>query len=109
MPNPAAKFASALFVNLLAGIPLATIAHSETATAEECLASPKSETPAGSHWRYRIDHIKKRNCWYLRREDGTVSQTLPQNTPPAPSPSAKPSIADADAVISSRTASENAI
>jgi hypothetical protein len=108
MPRRAAKFASALFVNLLAGIPLATIAHSETPAAEDCLSAPKGETPPGSHWRYHIDHINKRNCWYLRREGGAVSQALPQNTPPAPSPSpsAKPSIADAHAELRSRPAYE---
>ena len=107
MPKRTAKFASALFVNVLAGIPLATIAHGDPATAEDCLSAPKGETPAGSHWRYHIDHINKRNCWYLRREDGAVSQVVPQNSPPAPSPSVKPSIVDAHAELRGRPSSED--
>lgn len=107
MPKRAAKFASALFVSLLAGIPLATTAHGETPTTEDCLSAPKGETPAGSHWFYRIDHVNKRNCWYLRREGGAVSQALPQNNPPAPSPSAKPSIVDAHAELRGRPAYED--
>ena len=99
MPSRAAKIVSAIFVNILAGIPLATMARGETANATDCLSSPKAETPPGSHWRYRIDHVNKRNCWYLRHEDGGLSQELPQSSPPAPPPAAKPSIADARAEL----------
>jgi hypothetical protein len=99
MPKRAAKIVSAILVNILAGIPLTTMARGETANAEGCLSSPKGETPAGSHWFYRIDHVSKRNCWYLRREGGGVSQALPQSSPPAPAPAARPSIADAHAEL----------
>jgi hypothetical protein len=75
------------------------MARGETATAENCLSSPKNETPAGSHWFYRIDHVNKRNCWYLRQEGGGVAQALPQASPAAPAPAAKPSIADARAEL----------
>jgi len=101
MPNRTAKIVSAIFVNILAGIPLATMARGETANAADCLSSPKAETPPGSRWRYHIDHVNKRNCWYLHHEDGGVSQALPQSSPPAapPAPAAKPSIADARAEL----------
>jgi hypothetical protein len=99
MPSRTAKVVSAILVNILAGIPLATMARGETANAADCLSSPKAETPSGSHWRYRIDHINKRNCWYLRHEDGGLSQALPQSSPSPPPPAAKPSIADARAEL----------
>ncbi len=101
MPRRAARIASAIFVNILASIPLVTMARGETATAENCLLSPKNETPAGSHWRYRVDHLNKRNCWYLRREGGEVAQALPETSPPAPAPApvAKPSFVDARAEL----------
>ena len=107
MPSRAAKFASAIFVSILAGLPLVTMVHGETVTAENCLTAPGSETPAGSHWRYHIDHANKRNCWFLRRDDG--SQALPQQSSapapaPAPSPSTQPSIADAHAELRGRPA-----
>jgi hypothetical protein len=107
MPNRTAKIVSAIFVNILAGIPLATMARGETANAEDCLPSPKAETPPGSHWRYRIDHVNKRNCWYLRLEDGGLSQALPQSSPPIPPPAAKPSIADARAELRPQAIREN--
>ena len=99
MPKRTAKFASAAFVIILAGIPLATLTHGETAPPDGCLAAPKGETPPGSHWFYRVDHANKRNCWYLRQEGGGLSQALPQSSPPAPPPAAKPSIADAHAEL----------
>ncbi len=97
MPSRTARIASVVFVNILGGLPLSTIARGETAAPDTCLSAPNGETPAGSHWRYHIDHVNKRNCWYLRLEDGSVSQAVPQNSTTAPSPPAKPSVADARA------------
>jgi len=107
MPKRTAKFVSAVFVNILAGIPLATMARGETATADGCLSGPKAETPPGSHWHYRIDHANKRNCWYLRAEGSGLSQAAPQNTPQAPPPPSKPSVTDAHAELRARTSRED--
>jgi hypothetical protein len=108
MPKRTAKFVSAVFVNILAGIPLATVAHGETAPSDGCLSAPKAETPPGGHWRYRIDHANKRNCWYLRTEGSGLSQAAPQSTPQAPSsPPAKPSVTDAHAELRARTSRED--
>ncbi len=104
MPKRTAKFASAAFVIILAGIPLATMTHGETAPSDDCLSAPKAETPAGGHWHYRVDHANKRNCWYLRSEGGQ-SQAA-QSTSPAPS-AAKPSVADARAEFRARTSRED--
>jgi hypothetical protein len=104
MPR-AARIASAIFVNVVVGIPLVMLARAETAPVDTCLASPKNETPAGSHWYYRIDHASKRNCWYLRQEGGGVAQAMPQASAPAPAPApapqptAKPSFSDAHAEL----------
>lgn len=104
MPKRTAKSVSAAFVIILAGIPLATMTHGETAPADGCLSAPKAETPPGSHWHYRVDHANKRNCWYLRSEGG-LSQAAPQNASPVPSEptAAKPSVADAHAELRART------
>jgi hypothetical protein len=99
MPNRTAKLISAVFVSILAGVPLATMVRGQTAAPDSCLSGPKGETPSGSHWYYRVDHANKRNCWYLRGEDGRVSQAVPQNSQPSPSPIAKPSVADARAEL----------
>jgi hypothetical protein len=37
-----------------------------TARADDCLTEPNSPAPAGSHWYFRPDRAKQRNCWYLR-------------------------------------------
>lgn len=111
MPSRTAKFASAIFVNILAGLLLSTMVHGEPVSAEGCLSAPWGDAPAGSHWRYHIDHVSKSKCWFLRRDGGGLSQAEPQNntaaaqeiTPPAPAaappPPAKPSIADARAEL----------
>ena len=109
---PTAKFVSAIFVNILAGLSLATAAHGEPAAADGCLSAPWGDAPAGSHWRYHIDHVNKRNCWYLRNASGELSQASPQKSaPPAqnsappepPLPHAKPSVAEARAELSPQT------
>lgn len=97
MPNRTAKFAAIAFVNVLASFPLVTLARAETAAPDNCLSAPKGETPAGSRWRYRVDHVNKRNCWYLRPEGGAQAQASPQNGTAVFTPPAKPSVSDARA------------
>jgi hypothetical protein len=113
MPDRLAKFPSTIFASLLAGAALATLSHGPVRAADECLSSPKDETPDGSHWYYRIDHATKRHCWYLREEGEKASQT----TTPNSSRSAKPttpkdetatqlSIANAHAELPAQTSIE---
>jgi hypothetical protein len=40
-----------------------------TARADDCLTAPNSPAPAGSHWYFRPDRAKRRNCWYLHASD----------------------------------------
>jgi len=111
MPARTAKFVSAIFASILAGIPLATVSHGATPAADDCLSGPKDPAPNGSHWYYRIDHATKRQCWYLK--DEKPSQSAAANS----SPSAKPaspsaetttqrSIADAHAELPAQAATE---
>lgn len=56
------------------------------AEAEEvCLSAPNAQAPPGSHWYFRIDHGKQRNCWYIR-EQARKAPTTP-TTMAAPEPS----------------------
>jgi hypothetical protein len=80
------------------------LAHAEPVPTDNCLSSPKGETPAGSHWRYRTDHANKRTCWYLRREDGSIAQVVPQTSAPEPAPAAKPALVDARAELRTQAA-----
>jgi hypothetical protein len=111
MPSRVAKFVSAVFVTILASPPFMMMARGDPATTDSCLTSPTGDTPPGSHWRYHTDHINKRNCWFLRRDDGQA-QALPQTSAPAPTPAAspppaKPSIADARAELRGRSNNED--
>ncbi|MGZ3352075.1 MAG: hypothetical protein ACXU89_24390 [Xanthobacteraceae bacterium] len=113
MPDRAAKFVSAIFASVLAGTSLAAISLNAVRAADDCLAAPNAETPAGGHWHYRIDRATKRHCWYLRTE----GETLPQAAAPDSSAAAKPvapiaaapmqrSVADARAELPAQTSIE---
>jgi hypothetical protein len=110
MPCRTAKFASAVFVSLLAGAPPTTIAYSAASAADDCLSGPKDETPEGSHWYYRIDRATKRHCWYLREQVGKPLQITAPISPPSEKPAVpkaestpQRSIADARAELPPQT------
>jgi hypothetical protein len=56
-----------------------------TARADDCLTAPNSPAPAGSHWYFRPDRAKQRNCWYLHASDQprqpAAAQAKPSATP----------------------------
>ena len=114
MPDRAAKFVSAIFASVLAGASLAAISLNAARAADDCLAAPNAETPAGGHWYYRIDRATKRHCWYLRTEGETLPQAAAPNSAPDSSAAAKPvapiaaapmqrSVADAHAELPAQT------
>ena len=110
MQNRTAKFASAIFASLLAGVFLATISRGEARAADDCLSGPKDQTPQGSHWYYRIDHATQRHCWYLRAEGEKPSKAIASTSPPSEKPTAPNaetaklrSIADAHAELAPQT------
>jgi hypothetical protein len=86
MQNRTAKFVSAIFASLVAGMPLTTVSHSAVPAADECLSGPKGHTPEGSHWYYRIDRASKRHCWYLGDQREKLSGAKPQNSAPIADP-----------------------
>ena len=115
MPNRTAKFVSAVFASVLAGISFTTASHSATPAADDCLSAPNDQTPEGSHWYYRIERGTKRHCWYLREEGEKVSQSAPSNAAPSAkpiAPKAEPpirgSVANARAELPSASARDAA-
>ena len=86
MQNRTAKFVSAIFASLLAGMPLATVSHGAAPAADDCLSKPKGLAPEGSHWYYRIDRASKRQCWYLGDQHERLSRAKPQNSAPTAAP-----------------------
>jgi hypothetical protein len=102
MSSRTAKFASAIFVSLIAGVPLATVAHSAPGADDECLSSPKEQGPQGGHWYYRIDRVTKRHCWYLKEDSEKPSQTAAKPVSPKIAPPIQRPIADARAELPAR-------
>jgi hypothetical protein len=74
MTNLAVKFLFAVSAGIVASAPIAMIPLSTAGAAEECITTPKEETPLGKHWHYRIERGTKRHCWYLREEGETSSK-----------------------------------
>lgn len=86
MSKRTAKFVPAIFVSLLAAIPLVTASHGAPAEAEKCLSGPKGAPPAGGHWYYRVDRATKRACWYIGNAREKLSRAAPETSPPAANP-----------------------
>jgi hypothetical protein len=59
-------------------------ALTNTARADDCLTAPNSPAPAGSHWYFRTDRAKQRNCWYLHAPDQPRQPAAAQATSDAP-------------------------
>jgi hypothetical protein len=99
MSSRTAKFASAIFASLIVGAPLTTISDSAAGADDECLSSPKDQTPQGGHWYYRIDRVTKRHCWYLKEDDEKPSQAAAKLVAPKVVPPFQRSVADARAEL----------
>jgi len=80
-----------VFVSLLAGVPLTTLQVRAAPAADECLSAPNHQPSEGSHWYYRTDRTRNRQCWYQRQAGEEVrsvtpkpeSQRMPVAQPPA--------------------------
>ncbi|HEY3028621.1 MAG TPA: hypothetical protein VGJ68_00390 [Bradyrhizobium sp.] len=86
MQSRTAKFVSAIFASLVAGMPITTVSHSAVPAADDCLSKPKGQAPEGSHWYYHIDRASKRHCWYLGDQREKLSRAKPQNSAPIADP-----------------------
>jgi hypothetical protein len=104
MAKQSAKFVSVILAGLLGNAALAAVPSGATPAADDCLSGPKDHTPAGGHWRYRIDHATKRHCWYL----GNEREKLSQAAAPDSSPSAKPEAPKTETVVQPSIANAHA-
>lgn len=102
MTTLAVKFLSAASVGIVAIAPFAIIPLSTVHAAEECLTSPKAETPPGKHWHYRSERSTKRHCWYLREEGEIFSSAATLQ----PARQAAPEVAPATATKLARLAAD---
>jgi hypothetical protein len=78
----------------------------ETARADDCLASPNSPAPGGSHWYYRFDRANQRKCWYLRATvqpaQHTAAQRISDTAPPRASTALENSVTDSTSAPTSK-------
>ena len=86
MQNRTAKFVSAIFASLLAGMPLTTVSLGAAPAADDCLSKPKGLAPEGSHWYYRVDRANQRQCWYLGAERAKARPQQQQSALTSPPP-----------------------
>uniref|UniRef100_Q07LF2 Uncharacterized protein n=1 Tax=Rhodopseudomonas palustris (strain BisA53) TaxID=316055 RepID=Q07LF2_RHOP5 len=96
MSHWTAKLLPVVLIGGLAGTALALI-PSQPAQAEECLSKPKAATPAGGHWRYRVERGTKRQCWYLAEKARTTPAAAATVEPSTTAP--QRSLADARAEL----------
>jgi hypothetical protein len=75
MSNLQARLASALLLSVVASVGLTAGLSSAAGAADSCITEPKTETPQGKHWYFRIERSTGRHCWYLRGEDEASAQT----------------------------------
>jgi hypothetical protein len=90
---------AALLVWRCAGVGVLT----NTASADDCLTAPNSPAPAGSHWYFRPDRAKQRNCWHLHAPDQPPQPAGAQTTSDVPATHTafkKPATASPSAPIS---------
>jgi hypothetical protein len=82
-----------MMATIAAGVAVAIIHIGAAEAAEECVATPKAETPAGAHWYYRVEAGSKRHCWYLSdaskaparaAKSATSRVTVPESVAAAP-------------------------
>src|SRR5689334_19899816 len=74
MSNVKARLASALLFSVVASAGLIA-GNSAARAADSCVTEPKSESPQGKHWYYRLERGTGRHCWYLRGEDEASART----------------------------------
>jgi len=81
MSSRISTFALGVLTCIVAGAPVEMLLG-QAGASEECLASPKKESPPGRHWFYRVDRSNKRHCWYLGDARGTVSSSAKSRPSP---------------------------
>ena len=74
MSNVKARLASAFLLSVAASVGLIA-GNGATRAADGCITEPKTDTPQGKHWYYRLERGTGRHCWYLRGEDEASART----------------------------------
>ena len=90
MPEPLSSPTGSIAIGVVLLLLGAADLRATAARADDCLTTPGSPAPNGSHWYYHLDSTKQRKCWYLRAADQPAQPASAQipsashNTAPAP-------------------------
>jgi hypothetical protein len=74
MTNRATSLVLGTLTCVIASASILTMHLGDAGAADDCLAAPKKETPAGQHWFFKFDRGASRRCWYLGDADKAVAR-----------------------------------
>jgi len=75
MTGRATRLALGTLTWIVAGASMHLMQPERAGAADECLAGPNKQSPAGHHWFYRVDRSTKRHCWYLGEMGRAISRS----------------------------------
>jgi hypothetical protein len=105
--------APAMFAIVIAAVALTLPSSHAAPAAKDCLATPNTPAPQGSHWYYRADRDKRGRSWYLAPKGQAVRRVssrksllstapVPRPRPVAEAPAQPPSaVSGAEATVGS--------
>jgi hypothetical protein len=71
----ATRFALCTLTCIVASASVVMLHLDDASAADDCLAGPNKQSPAGHHWFYRVDRSTKRHCWYLGDQGRAASRS----------------------------------
>jgi len=71
---------------LIAAILALSAAAPQAAHAADCVARPSLQAGEAGHWRYRLDRLSHRKCWYVQGEPSSVQPPTADPRPAATEP-----------------------
>ncbi|HWX60151.1 hypothetical protein [Bradyrhizobium sp.] len=75
MTGRATRLALGTLTWIVAGASMQLMQPGRAGAADDCLAGPNKQSPAGHHWFYRVDRSTKRHCWYLGDQGRAASRS----------------------------------
>jgi hypothetical protein len=75
MTGRATRLALGALTWIVAGASVELMQPGLAGAADDCLAGPNRQSPAGHHWFYRVDRSTKRHCWYLGDQGRAASHS----------------------------------
>jgi hypothetical protein len=82
--------APAIVAIVIAAVALTLPSSHAAPAAKDCLATPNTPAPQGSHWYYRADRDRRGRCWYLAPKGQAVRRVSSRksllSTKPVPRP-----------------------